>query len=181
MTHILFLRAVNVGGTNKVPMKRLMEAIRGESLGEPSFLLQSGNVIVQNPRVEPTELLRRTEQLISAEFGVSTVAIGRTARQLAEVMAANPFAAPEGGHVHVALWDEAPAQAHLDVLAGEEFAGAQLSLSVGAAYMRYDGGSHGSKLSNALLGRRLKVPTTARNVKTLERLLALEVVRADLG
>lgn len=180
MTHVLFLRAVNLGKTNKVPMKLLVAAMEREGLGKVGYLLQSGNVIVAGADQEPADLKRRTERLIQAEFGVSTVAISRTPTQFATVVATNPYTAPEGGNVHVAFWDDTPEPANLAALAAETFADAQLTLLGNEAYMRYEGSTHTSKLSNALLERRLKVPTTLRNVRTLERLLSLEAVTAGL-
>lgn len=180
MTHLLFLRAVNLGKTNKVPMKLLMAAMEREGLGQASYLLQSGNVIVSATELNAVELKRRTEALVLDEFGVNTVAIGRTPQDLARVMATNPYTAPAGGTVHVAFWDEVPEPASLAALGAESFTDAQLTLIGNEAYMRYEGSTHTSKLSNALLERRLKVPTTARNVRTLERLLALETVTAGL-
>ena len=180
MTQILLLRAVNLGNTNKVPMKRLMQVMSAAGLGEPSFLLQSGNVIVSDPQLARGDLKRAAEELILSEFGVSTVAIARTPAQLAQAVAANPFTASAGGSVQVAFWDAAPEADYLAALAAERFEDAELSLAEGAAYMRYEGSSHTSKLSNALLERRLKVPSTARNVNTLHRLLALEAVASQL-
>lgn len=180
VTQILFLRAVNLGKTNKVPMKRLMELMQGERLGNPAFLLQSGNVIVTDPQLRPAALARRTESLILQEFGVTTVAIVRTPPQLARAVAANPYTAPVGGNVHMAFWAEAPEASNLEALAEESFVGAQLSLAAGTAYMRFEGSTHNSKLNNALLERRLKVPATSRSVTTLERLLAHKAVSSEL-
>lgn len=180
-TLILFLRAVNLGATNKVPMKRLMDVLKAESVGQPSYLLQSGNVIISNSETGKVELLRLTERLILEEFGVDTVAIGRTPEQLAGVARTNPYTAPEGGSVHVALWDLDVADDVLTALANESFGEDQLTLIGSEAYMRYQGGSHGSKLGNSLLERRLKIPTTARNMNTVHRLLAVEQVATAIG
>lgn len=59
-THVLPHRAVNLGSTNKVPMKRLIDVLQAQGAGKPNYLLQSGN----------------------------------------------PFAAPYGGSVQVAFWDD---------------------------------------------------------------------------
>ncbi len=80
---ILLLRAVNLGKRNKVPMKELMRLLRDDGLGEPSYLPQSGNVVVSRPAVAPAELKRRAEGLVAEAFGVETVAVLRTADALA--------------------------------------------------------------------------------------------------
>lgn len=180
-TLVLFLRAVNLGAHNKVPMKRLMELLAASGAGSPSYLLQSGNIIISNAAAPKAELLRLTERLILEEFGVETVAVGRTPAELAVVVQRNPYVVPQGGSVHVAFWDEPVEAELLAALAEEVFADAELSLANGQAYLRYESSSHASKLSNALLERRLKVPSTSRNVNTLHRLLALDEVAGELG
>lgn len=178
---ILLLRAVNLGKRNKVPMKELMRLLRDDGLGEPSYLLQSGNVVVSRPAVAPAELKRRAEGLVAEAFGVETVAVLRTADALARALAANPFEAPTGGSVQVSFWDEAVPAERLAALAEERFPDAQLHLTTREAYMRFESSTHASRLGNHMIERRLQVPATARNVRTLERLLELEALAGARG
>ena len=180
VTRILFLRAVNLGRTNKVPMKLLVQALEAAGLGSPSYLLQSGNVVVAEPTLPEEELERATERLILVEFGVSTVAIGRTPQQLAGILEMNPYTPPEGGSVHVAFLAGSPRADLRSSLQEESFSDAHLTFAEREVFIRYGGSTHTSKLSNALIERRLKVASTSRNVRTLERLLALPEVSGAL-
>lgn len=180
MTKILFLRAVNLGRANKVPMKLLVQAMDAAGFGRSGFLLQSGNVVVAESTLPDEELERATERLILDEFGVTTVVIGRTPRQLAGTLERNPYTAPEGGSVHVAFLAGVPDADLRSGLQRESFGDAQLTLADSEVFIRYESSTHTSKLSNALLERRLKVASTSRNVRTLERLLALREVAQAL-
>ena len=168
----VFLRAVNLGRVNKVPMRELMTRIESAKLGECSYLLQSGNLIFGQPAEDPTRLKRALERLIDESFAVSTVAISRTAAELEELLGANPFEVPDGGSIHVAMWDEQPNESGLEELTSSDFGEDRLFLAQRAAIISFAGGSRNSRLSNALIERRLKVPATARNIRTIERLLA---------
>lgn len=64
-----------------------------------------------------------------------------------------------------------PDPSGLSALAGDDFGGDVLHLVENAALMGYRSNSHSSKLTNALVERRLKVPATARNLNTFRRLL----------
>ncbi len=164
-----FLRAVNVGGKNKVPMKELVVAVRGAGLGDADYLLQSGNLALSATDLSDQDLREGLERLLATRFDVQTRVVLRTPAALAQALSLNPFADHE--LVHVALWDEEPDADGLKALTEETFADAQLQLAPGTAYISYTGGSHNSKLTGALIERRLKVAATARNLRTLERML----------
>ena len=46
--YVAFLRAVNVGGKNKVPMAKLRDALTDAGLEEVATVLQSGNVVFRS-------------------------------------------------------------------------------------------------------------------------------------
>ncbi len=164
-----FLRAVNLGKHNKVPMKELVSVLEAEGLGPVTFMLASGNLVFPEP--VHAGLGERLKSLVHAHFGVDTDAIMRDAAGLRVLVDANPFGVPEEGSVQISLWDGEPDADGLSKLAAADHAPDELRLVEGAAIIRYASSSHDSKLSNSLIIRRLKVPATLRNVKTLIRLL----------
>lgn len=173
----LFLRAVNLGRVNKVPMKELMAAVAADGLGKADYLLQSGNLIfpadTDNRSQRTGDLKRQLERIVMKRFNVSTAAIARTESELSTLLAENPLDTRPGGSVHVSMWDDEPDGEGWEALGAEEFGADLLHLRWREAYMSFGGASHTSRLGNALIERRLKVSATARNVRTLERLLQL--------
>lgn len=166
-----FLRAVNLGKYNKVPMAELMKAMARAGLPPAAYLLASGNVVLSADMRSASDAKGLLVDLISSEFGVDTKIVLRDADGLRDLIATDPFTSAGMEHVYVSLWDETPDEDGLTTLAAEDFAPDALHIVPGAAFMGYPATSHESRLSNALVEKRLKVAATARNVNTLRRLL----------
>ena len=87
----LLLRAVNVGGANRVPMAELRALLNGrDGYGEVTTYLASGNVICDAP-ADPAARCAEVRALIHEAFGVDTPVILRTHAQLVAALAENPF------------------------------------------------------------------------------------------
>lgn len=86
LTHIAFLRAVNVR-PRWVRMERLRELLTDEGFVDVQTYIQSGNVRIAT-RIQSASTVRsELERLIQAEFGFAVTCILRTPQQLREVMA----------------------------------------------------------------------------------------------
>jgi len=96
----------------------------------------------------------------------------RTASELADVVAANPFpqrvATPK--LLHVAFYDRQPEASVIDEV-GADHGNDQLVLGDRVLYLSYAGTSHDSQLVAAL--RRIGGVSTARNWTTVTKLLTL--------
>ncbi|HZJ08377.1 MAG TPA: DUF1697 domain-containing protein [Trueperaceae bacterium] len=168
-----FLRAVNLGQHNKVPMKPLIAALERQGPPPTAYLLASGNLVFGSTKRATKTLRGRLEGLIGDEFGVNTAVVLRTAAEVQAVLAANPFAVPLGGSVHVCLWnvDERVDEDARRALQAADFGADSVALDGAAAYLCFAAMSHTSRLSNQAIERRLGVTATARNINTFERLL----------
>lgn len=166
-----FLRAVNLGKHNKVPMAGLMAAMEECSFPPSGYLLASGNLVLGADPGEAAELRGRLVDLVASEFGVATDALFRTPTGLRTLLAADPYTPRGMRPVYVSIWDDEPDTEGLKWLAAQDFSPDELTLVEGAAIMGYETTSHDSRLSNALIERRLGVAATGRNVNTFRRLL----------
>jgi uncharacterized protein (DUF1697 family) len=169
----LFLRAVNLGRRNKVGMDRLIKGVSAAGLGEARYLLQSGNLIFPEARMPVSELRMAIEELIRDDFGVETVVIVRRPAELTQLLARVPFGVPEGGSIQISMWNDAHDEAGYESLQAGDYGEDRLHLLEREAVMRFSSNARASRLGNALIERRLRVPATARNIRTLERLLDL--------
>lgn len=178
-----FLRAVNLGKHNKVPMKPLVTVMAAKGLAQAEYLLASGNLVMGQPTTASPELGDAIERLIADEYGVTTTVVFRTAEELKRVVEANPFDTSGAGRVHVSLWNAGTpiAPDGKRELAATDFGNDRLALIGDAAYCYYAGTSHTSRLSNQLIERRLGVRSTARNTTTFERLLGRWPPLEELG
>ena len=165
-TYVALLRAVNVGGTSKLPMAELKRIAGEVGLDEPRTFIASGNLVFGSDLGE-AEVGKRLEQAIAEYMGKQVPVMIRTGAEMAAVAAANPFADVPGRRVLVTFLPEPPPKDALDNLRGHE--GERLALGKREIYVDYCG---------ALLGRsKLKIPAaekgTARNMNSVSKLAEL--------
>jgi len=174
-THIALLRAVNVGGRGKAPMADLRKMLADLGFEAPQSLLQSGNLVF---RSQPTgaALEALLERETKARLGLATDYIVRTAAEWARIVAANPFAAmarDDPSHLVVMPLKSAPGAAGLEGLRAW-IPGREAIEAVGRElYITYPDGIGTSKLTGAVIERRLGTRGTARNWNTATKLAAL--------
>ncbi|WP_412539965.1 DUF1697 domain-containing protein [Longispora sp. K20-0274] len=170
MRRILLLRAVNVGGANKLPMAWLKAALTELGCTEVTTLLQSGNAVVSGGDVAGA-----LEKHITTELGLTVRVLTRTRDELADVIARCPWpdrvADPKS--VHVDFLSAAPTAAKVATLDPAPLAPDEFVVDGAEAFLWYANGSGRSKLTNDLLERRLGVTGTARNWNTVTKLLTL--------
>lgn len=165
-THVAFLRAINVGGTGKLPMADLR--MRCEQLGyaDVRTLIQSGNVVLRSSEDFATVRLRLESALLE-HLGAPIDVIVRSPHELAAILTANPFPDANPSRVAVHLANDPIDAVIVDAISapGRE----ELASGIREIYIHYPDGMGTSRLQLPKeLGR-----ATARNLNTLRRTLAL--------
>ena len=161
--YIALLRAVNVGGTGKLPMTEL-KRIAGElGFGSPRTFIASGNLLFTSDKGEE-KVRDMLEKALAEHMGKPAAVMVRTAAEMTAVATANPFLDSPGNRVLVTFLSEPPPRDALDQAKGLD--GERLALGRREIYVDYCG---------ALLGRsKLRIPAaatgTARNMNSVARL-----------
>jgi uncharacterized protein (DUF1697 family) len=88
--HIALLRAVNVGGTGKLPMAELKAICEGLGFRGVRTYIQSGNVVFASPLTQAA-VKSRLEKALAARLGKPCAVLMRTAAELEATVAANPI------------------------------------------------------------------------------------------
>lgn len=176
MICIALLRAVNVGGRS-VPMAALRDMLAALKLDDPRTLLQSGNaVFALKAKTAAAALEKKLEAEAGRRFGMPIAFMLRTQAEWDALIAANPF--PEAAKsdparfVYMAL-KAAPAAAAIASLHDGYRGPETIHVAGRDAYFIYPDGQGKSRLTNALIERRLGVAGTARNWNTVLKLAAL--------
>src|SRR5882762_4137366 len=94
--YISLLRGVNVGGHNRIKMEPLRALYESLGLRDAQTLLQSGNVVFKTKERDLVRLAGRMSDGFERTFGFRPEVILRTASELRDVIAGNPFAALPG-------------------------------------------------------------------------------------
>jgi uncharacterized protein (DUF1697 family) len=169
------LRAVNLGGHNQISMDALREICLSLKLRGPQTYIQSGNVVFGTAERDPDKLAPRIESCIEKRFGFRPSVILRTASEMRDVVARNPFAARPGvepSKLVVSFLAAAPTPETRDRVLAIKVGPEELRHSGSEFYIYFPDGQGRSKLPPAL-DRTLKMPATARNWNTVTKLLAM--------
>ena len=173
--YLAFLRGINVGGKNKLPMEELRAMFVAAGCDDVQTYIQSGNVIFgAAPDVVSTVPGVITAR-IAADFRYRVPVIVRTAAELAGVLERNPFvptgAAAEALHVmFLAAHPAADRVARLDPRRSPPDAFAVRGQEV---YLHLPNGMARTKLTNAYIDTTLDTTSTARNWRTVSTLRTL--------
>nr|WP_314844872.1 DUF1697 domain-containing protein [uncultured Microbacterium sp.] len=169
---VLLLRAVNVGGRAKVPMAELRTALTPE-LGEVSTYIASGNIVCEHPS-DPVAACATARAVIADEFGVDTPVILRTHGELVEAVRACPFGDASEKMLHAMFLEGEPAAGAVAALQERLVPGERIALVGQDLWIDYgESGVQGTKLTKAVLDRALGVAGTARNLRTVRKLVEL--------
>ena len=88
--YVALLRAVNVGGTGKLPMAELKRIAEDIGFGNPRTYIASGNLLFTSPKSE-TQVCKALEQALEKHMGKPVGVVVRTAGEMSAVAKANPF------------------------------------------------------------------------------------------
>jgi uncharacterized protein (DUF1697 family) len=171
---VALLRAVNVGG-RKATSDDLRAMMTALALAEAQTLLQSGNLVFAADG-DDAALEAVLEAAFEAWFGFATDILVRSAGEWAKLVAANPLgrmAADDPSHLLVFVLRAEPDPAKVEALQAW-IPGRETLQAVGRAlYVAFPDTISDSKLTGAVIERRLGVRGTARNWNTVTKLAAL--------
>jgi uncharacterized protein (DUF1697 family) len=171
--YVGLLRAVNLGPTNRVGMADLRELLEGLGMKEVRSLLQSGNLVFHGSARSTSQLENLLQRETARRLGLETQYFVRTAGEWKDLLADNPFpveAKRDPGHLLVVFLKEAPARAVVTSLQ-KAIAGREVVRAKGRqAYVVYPDGIGRSRLTSALIERKLGTRGTGRNWNTVLKL-----------
>lgn len=172
---VAFLRGINVGGKNKLPMTDLREMFVAAGCCEVRTYIQSGNVIFQADPDVLASLPSAVSALIAERTGYRVPVVVRSTEQLATVIHNNPFltvgAAEET--LHVLFLADRPSVASIATLDPDRCPPDAFVVQGQEIYLHLPNGMARTKLTNEYFDSRLSTVSTARNWRTVTTLLDL--------
>jgi len=172
-THVALLRGVNVGGKNCVPMKDLAEIFAKAGCGDVRTYIQSGNVLFRaTPAIAEGVPSRITAQ-IAKRFACQVPVVLRTADQFTAAVRNNPFREVPQEALHVYFLAGVPDAARAAQLDPDRSKPDAFVVHGREIYLHLPNGIGRSKLTNAYFDSKLSTISTARNWRTVLKLLEL--------
>jgi uncharacterized protein (DUF1697 family) len=165
------LRGINVGGAKKVPMAELRMMALDLGYTHVATYINSGNLVFSSAK-RPRTLEREIARAITERFGFAVDVCVRSRTELERILASNPYPDGDPSQVTIAfLASEAPSGTK-DRLATQAAPHEPFTVAGSEIYVHYGQGLGRSELAGrfiALVG----VSATVRNVRTVEKVLAL--------
>ena len=172
--YVAFLGSINVGG-NRLTMAELRAAFESEGFAHVETVVASGNVLFDHDERPTPGLEEKLEFLLRHRFDMRSIAAVRSRDEVAAAISGNPFAVTgEANRVHTVFLDGDVDPDQFAVLAADLAGRRSERLATGdrALYIDFVYGVAGSPLTTQFIERRLGRRGTARNLRSLARILA---------
>lgn len=175
-TYIALLRGINVSGHKKILMADLRKLMEEMNFKNIQTYIQSGNIIFD---FEPTNvdlLSTLITNKIKLHYGFEVPTIVKTPLEIEAVIKKNPFykkLTTEAHKIYVVFLSEIPEENTLQNINPANYLPDEFIIDKNIIYLSSVLGAGKSKLSINLFENKLKVNATARNWRTVNKLLEL--------
>ncbi len=170
-TRILFIRAVNVGGA-KLPMAEFRELLEQLGARDVRTYIASGNAVFELEG-DSDEFERAVEAAVQDRYGYFREVMTRTPRELQAALDAHPFDVADEARSYVSMLSAEPGADALAAASAVRTGDDQWRVVGRELHLRYASGAGLATLSQEALAKRLGVAATARNLRTIRKLLDL--------
>lgn len=172
-TYIALLRGINVGGHKKVPMAELRALLTKSGLENVKTYIQTGNIIFQSSSKNTKTLEEKIKQSILEHFGFDVSVLVRTRVQLSKIFNDCPFPEEKKVSSYFAILSEAPKEDLVQEAYKKTYENEEYEILNDALYFYCANGYGNAKFNLNFFERKLMVSATARNYKTMVKLLSL--------
>lgn len=169
---IFLLRGINVGRHRKIPMTELRELLINSGFKNVKTYIQSGNVILQSNR--NSEIIKsQIEQKLLKHFGFEVIVLVKSKSQFQNIYSNCPFSNTEKEKSYFIMLDDKPNEVGLKEVEQLQIEGEKFEITKNCIYFFSANGYGRTKFNSNFFERKLKVNATARNNKTMLKLLAM--------
>ncbi len=172
-TYISMLRGINVSGQKKIRMIALRSLYEAMNLTNVQTYLQSGNVVFDTDVQDKRKLTAVIETQIKLSFGYPVSVFLREAADLRRIIARNPFLLERNAdpaYLHVTFLYTRPTAAALSKLVVPQNEASEFIVGEQEIFLFCPDGYGRTKLTNNFFERKLNMPATTRNWRTVNAL-----------
>ena len=175
MKYAAFLRGINVGGKNKIQMERLRQICGGLGFENVKTYINSGNMIFETAKTDDKKLAARIEKAIATEFGLNIKTMVRTLAEIEEIVKNNPFDGQfeNDKDLHVFFLDEELPEEKRELLLSNNNENEMFAVLRREIYCLLRVSVLDSLMGKDYIGKKLKVSATARNWRTVNKILEI--------
>lgn len=170
--NVAFLRGINVGGHNKVPMAALRKLWSRCGGMEVRTYLQSGNVAFEADA--PGEVIGSVQTMLREELEIDVSIVWREVGALDAAIEADPFGdcmEADERRRFIGFSDRAPSPEAIEALDPDRSPGDRFAVVGTHIYLDLREGMGKSKLTNDWFEKRLGLAVTFRNYRTVRAMV----------
>lgn len=172
-TYIALLRGINVGGHKKVPMAELRELLSNAGFKKVQTYIQSGNVILESSEDSAQNIEDIIQKAITTHFGFEVSVIVKKPKQLQRIFDNCSFPETKKENSYFTLLHTIPDTTLVESILKETYPNEEFVITNECVYGYCSIGYGSAKCNTNFFERKLKVTATARNYKTMVKLLSL--------
>ncbi len=178
-TYISLLRGINVGGQKKILMADLKALYESLGFKNVRTYVQSGNVIFEAAKMNFPRLEEKIEKGIMKKYGFDVSTIVRDAAYFKRVIDKNPYKAAGAVNPvlpYIMFLKNAPVAAAVKSIDKPKGERGEFTVLGAEIYLLPAEGYGTTKLNNNFFEKKLGIPATARNMKTVNALYNIAAV-----
>jgi len=173
MKYIALLKGINVGGHKKVPMAELRAVLTKAGFSDVSTYIQSGNVFFQSSKNNIEDLEKDLEKAIVGHFGFEVLVMVKTHEELQRIFENCPFDEDEKVASYFMLLHQKPTSEAIALASEKVYENEYYQITEDCLYYYSPKGMGKSKFNANFFEKKLQTFITARNYKTMLKLLSL--------
>jgi len=176
-TYIALLRGINVSGHKKILMVDLRALLKKVGFQDVQTYIQSGNVVFQSA-AKPKECQALIYKAILKKYGWEVPILIRTASEIKKTLDNCPFPQDKKEKSYFCLLQEIPSEVLIKECQQIAFPNEEFIITPNCVYLYSELGAAKAKLNINFFERKLKVRATARNYRTMNKLLELASLKS---
>lgn len=175
MRYVALLRGINVGGNNMIKMETLRAIFESLGFENVKSYINSGNLAFDTAKTDDGKLSSKIHDAILKEFGFDISVMVRSVAEISDIVASNPFEGQFESHkdIHVFFLNKKLSDDQHALLL--EMGNANEMFGIFDRYIICMLKIHilDSAVGKGFIDKKLKVASTARNWRTVQKLLSL--------
>lgn len=174
MKYVAFLRGINVGGKTIIKMEELRKVFVSLGFANVKSYIQSGNVIFETDETDEIKLTAKIENAVETNFFKTPVMV-RSIVEIKNAVENNPFAHEdfEDKLFHLVFLAEKLSDEKVEILLANNREQEKFAVRNREVYCLLRDGVADSLLGKKFIDNKLKVAATARNWRTIHKIIEL--------
>ncbi|WP_282136458.1 DUF1697 domain-containing protein [Seonamhaeicola maritimus] len=172
-TFIALLKGINVGGHKKVPMAELRELLTKSGFSNVRTYIQSGNIFFETLEESYNHIEKIISDAIQNHFGFEVLVLVRDHQDLRRIFDDCPFDEAKKEASYFMMLHDAPSTDLVNTASEKIYEGEEYNIINDCIYYFSEKGFGRSKFNVNFFERKLQTFATARNYKTMIKLMEL--------